>query len=358
VVRKGWLGALSALTAAALMVPAAASGTSGKITRAFANAEWTLGDIATTVSWSGCADASEPSACAWIPHATIGPGASTSECGSPDRQWPGLGEGVSLAFWGAELRGPGPATHDSPMVPLRGVSEQLLCLFVAERSWPAGTSRVLLLDAAKLAVPPQAVEAGQPPEEELPEEERSEELPAEQPPAEEPPAEERPLEEPPAEKLPELAEMPSELLAGELPKPPTGEIARALANADWTKGSIAGSVAWDGCVRTALARPACSWIPYATIGPVEDRGCASPDRRWSSLGEDVSLAMWGGEAFGAGVHEFDFPGIWLDGPSDRLLCLAAIELTEAGAFWRRLAAAPLTAPPSADLADAKVVPED
>jgi hypothetical protein len=100
----------------------------------------------------------------------------------------------------------------------------------------------------------------------------------------------------------------------------------------------------------------CGWIPYATIGPgVSKSECAAPDRRWSSLGEGVTLALWGGETGGAEAVVFDFPGIWLDA-QDRLLCLAAVEVTEAGEYSRQLDAAMLTSPVTA-LGEAEAVPK-
>jgi hypothetical protein len=135
-------GALSTLTAA-LLVPAAAHGASGQITRAIANADWTVGDIAATVSWSGCVERAKPADCGWIPYATIGPGASQSDCDSHAHDWPDLGEGVALAFGGGGFNGPGTFSHESPMVSLRGRPEELLCLFAIERTRPAGASRSL-----------------------------------------------------------------------------------------------------------------------------------------------------------------------------------------------------------------------
>jgi hypothetical protein len=354
--RKATTSVLSALTAA-LLTPVAAFGSSGEITRALANADWTVGDIAATVSWNGCAGGAGLSDCAWIPYATIGPGASESECASPKRDWPGLGEGVRLAFRSGELNGPDTSRHESSMVSLRGVPEQLLCLFAIESAWTSGAFRSLALDAALLTVPPatSGVEASAP----------EEEPPAEEPP-EPPPAEGEPPEPPAEEEPPSLAEGPARPLGAEEPpglvdepaKPPDGEIARALANADWTRGSIAGSVAWDGCARMiGTAASYCAWIPYTTIGPGgSESECASAERDWSSLGENVSLVSWGGEAIGAGRYEFDFPGIWLDGSSDRLLCLAVIEVTQTGTYSHRLAAALLTAPPM--VSDAKAVAEN
>jgi hypothetical protein len=246
------------------------------------------------------------------------------------------------------------------MVSLRGAPEQLACLFAIERTRATGASRSLRLDAALLSAPPPATETEGPATGEEPA--AMDELPDEESP-ESPPAEGDPPEEGESPILPEKPARP--LVDGELldlidepPKPPSGEIARAFAIADWTRGNIAGSFTWDGCARTTgVPSSYCAWIPYATIGPGALRsGCASPERNWSSLGEEVSLVLWGGETIGAGTHEFDFPGIWLDGSSDRLLCLAVIEVTPAGAYSHRLAAALLTAPPM--VSGAKAVAEN
>jgi hypothetical protein len=350
---KSRASALSALTAA-LLAPAAALGSAGEITRAFADADWTRGDIATMVSWSACTDSTRPSDCAWIPYATIGPGASESECASPDRDWPDLGEGVVLAFWDGEHKGPGTSKYESPMVSLRGLPGQLLCLFAIERTQTSGFFPSQSLDAALLTVPPPGPETEEPALAEEPA--SSEESPTSPPTESEPPAEGE-LPGPPEEPAIPSVEGEAPGLLEEAPKPPTGEISRAFADADRTRGDIAGSVTWNGCARTVVASTSyCAWIPYATIGPGAS-GCASPDRRWSSLGADVSLALWGGEAVGAGVDEFDFPGIWLDAGSDRLLCLAVIEVTEVGAYSHQLAAALLTSPPMA-ISDAKAIPEN
>ncbi len=362
-------GALSALTAA-LLTPAAVLGSSGEITRALANANWTLGDIAARVSWSGCAGGAEPWACAWIPYMTLGPGASPSECDSPGRDWPGLGEHVALAFGGGGFKGPGTYSHEDPMVALRGRPEQLACLFVLERSMGARAPRSLRLDAVMLTASPPATEAEAPTTGEEP---ATMDAPPDEEPAESPPDEsELPSEEePPAEAEPPGEEEPSiptdepanpllgeeSPLVDEPPRPPSAEVRRALAGADWTRGNIAGSFTWDGCAGTTVDSASyCAWIPYATIGPgAAHSGCASPERDWSSLGEDVSLVLWGGEAIGAGTDEFDFPGRWIDDSSD-LLCLAVVEVTAAGTRTHRLDAAVLTAPPM--VSDAKAVTEN
>ncbi|MET0305745.1 MAG: hypothetical protein ABW196_05885 [Solirubrobacterales bacterium] len=381
---KALTGILSALTAA-LLAPAAAFGSSGEITRALANANWTVGDIVAMVSWKGCERATAVSSCAWIPYMTVGPGNSPSECDSPERDLPGLGEGVALTFGGGGFKGPGTLSYGSSMVSLRGVPDQLACLFAIERTRVAGESRSrsLGLDAALLAAtpPPPVTEAEGPVtgEEPLAVEEPKEEPPesppiesegewpgADKPPAESPsgesdlPAEDDPSE---GEEPPISPEQPRPLVEEELPtfvdeppKPPSGEITRALANANWTRGNIAGTFTWDDCARTTGAPASyCAWIPYATMGP-RALHCASPERDWSSLGEDVAFVSWGGENIGAGTHEFDFPGMWLDGSTDWLLCLGVVEVTQTGTYSHRLAGMPLTAPPM--ISGAKAVAEN
>jgi hypothetical protein len=189
----------------------------------------------------------------------------------------------------------------------------------------------------------------------------AEEPPAESPSGEgDPPAEDVPSEE---EEPPISPEQPRPLVEEELltfvdepPQPPSGEITRALANTEWTRANIAGMFTWDGCARTIGAPSSyCAWLPYATMGPRALR-CASPERDWSNLGDDVSFVSWGGENTGAGTHEFDFPGIWLDGSTDWLLCLGVVEVTETGTYAYRLAGTPLTAPPM--VSDAKAVAEN
>jgi hypothetical protein len=351
---------LAALTAA-LLTPAAAFGSSGQITRALANANWTLGDIAATVSWNECSGNARPSDCAWIPYLTIGPGASRSECDSPERDLPGLGEDVALAFGGGGFKGPGTLSYESPLVSLRGASDQLACLFAIERTRVAkeSRSRSLRLDSALLAATPPlpATETEEPAIEEEPSvvEEAQDDEPSESPPAEDEPLEgEEPLTSPEHPRPLVEEELPT--FVNESPQPPSGEITRALANAGWTRGNIAGTFTWDGCARTIGAPGSyCAWVPYATMGP-RALSCASPERDWSSLGEDVSFVLWGGEAVGAGTDEFDFPGIWLDGSTNWLLCLGVVEVTQTGTYSHRLAGTPLTAPPM--VSDAKAVAEN
>jgi hypothetical protein len=355
------VGAISTL--GSLLTPAIAAGSSGgEITQAKANASWTRGTVAGVVYWGGCAHHAE--VCAWNPYATIGQGSSEGECELPERDWSsGLGEGVALAYSGGWLSGEGTSEFEIWFAALRGGPGQLLCLFVTEWSPVTGFSGSRLLDARLLAPPPPQEAEGSPPaiEEPLPAEEEEHQAEEEEPPAieeEEPAAEEEAHEEEkPEEGLPaeaeatEAEEPTTPLTEGESPdlgdetlEPPSGEITRAQANAAWTVGYIAGTFTSGDCVMALAPASYCGWIPYATIGPgVSKSECTAPDRQWSSLGEGVALALWGGETGGAEAAVFDFPGIWLDG-QDRLLCLAAVEVTEAGEYSRQLDAAMLTSP--------------
>jgi hypothetical protein len=334
-----------------LIVPANALGSSGEITRAAATADWTEASIAGSVAWSGCADAvapwprsssgpraevaSPPPHCGWIPYATIGPGVSESECASADRDWPDLGEDVAVVWWDGELSGEGTAEFDFANLSLDGVPGKLLCVGVIER---AGTGEKISCAPGEPIPPgrhcPHAIfsrsivfgSALLTPRTPEPEEPASPEEPSTPPVEEEPPGEPEEPSTPP--------------VVGE-PPPPSGEVTRATASADWTEGSVAGSYTWIGCAN-AVTPPAespfetsespppyCAWIPYATIGPgVSESECASTDRDWPDLGEDVTVAWWGGEFKGADMAKFKVPGILLDGASGQLLCLSAIEVAQ------------------------------
>jgi hypothetical protein len=349
-----WMATVGVATAIALFAPSRALGSDGEITQALASADWTRGDIVGMVSWSGCADESEllrepgPAPyCAWVPYATIGPGNSESECTAPDRDWPELGEDVTLAWWGGELVGRGRSKFDFSIVSLGGVPDQLLCLYAIERAQtgsatpcppaaelaPPGwfcpgavTSSSTALDSALLTVSPQA------PEEEA--------LPSEESP---PPAEGEPPEGPQEQPVPPDEDEPPSAPAAP-PAPPSSEITRAFASAGWTRGSIAGAITWNGCAN-AIMPPAsshfpsgefmslpllyCAWVPYATIGPGSSESeCAAPDRDWPALGEDVALAWWSGKGSAPGLATFDLPAVSLDGVPGQLLCLSAIEIAQ------------------------------
>lgn len=346
---------MGAVLTAALLAPAKAHASSGEISQALASADWTRGSIAGSVTSSGCTDAPPAASCTWIPYATLGPGTAESECASPDRDWPDLGEGVSLAWWMGEAAGVGVGRFDHAIQALEGSPDQLLCLFVIERVHAGGAvaaSRSVALDAALLEASPQVPQAEEPDPDptgepsDAPVEAEPPSAPAEpaEPPAEgEPPAEtEPPREEPPLETEPPVEAQPQPA-AEEPPALPVGEITRATATADGTWGDIAGSATWDGCaglvappssfIAPEEATPPfrCARIPYATLGPGSSESeCASPDRDWPGLGEGVSLAYWGGQLGDPGVARFDFPGVWLDGEPGQLLCLFAIEIAPTG----------------------------
>jgi hypothetical protein len=123
----------------------------------------------------------------------------------------------------------------------------------------------------------------------------------------------------------------------------SGEITRAEAIAEWTQGSVAGSVTWTGCanaVRPPTQSPGgpespppepayCAWIPYATIGPASSSSdCSAAARQLHGLGEGVSLVWSGGERQGVGSAEFDLTDVSLSGEPEQLLCLSATEYAQ------------------------------
>jgi len=144
--------ALAALPAAAA---SAASG-SGEITRAEANAAWTLGSIAGSAAWSGCPvewGEWEPfppyewyefeegesigtrEDCRLHAFVTVGPGSEPSDCSDVGRKWPESDEQVTLAWSSVETLYSGSATFDESDVPLSGDPEQLVCLSLLETYW-------------------------------------------------------------------------------------------------------------------------------------------------------------------------------------------------------------------------------
>ncbi len=129
----------------------------------------------------------------------------------------------------------------------------------------------------------------------------------------------------------------------------SGEFTRAEANADWTGGSIAGSVTWTGCEHpveppqeppgpgpegggmTPLAPRYCAWTPYVTVGPGFDASeCAAPDRHLGQLGDGISLVWSGGETEALGTVAFDLSAVPLSGISPHLACISLIETAETG----------------------------
>lgn len=136
---------------------AIASASSGVITRAEANSEWTQGSIAGSIAWTGCEHpspmppneppnpGSEPPGhqpppptyvdCTWTPYATVG--ASSAEgCSNAERQLPHLGDQISRV-WSDVRVGIGSASFDLPVIALDGSPFQLLCLSVLEMTHSA-----------------------------------------------------------------------------------------------------------------------------------------------------------------------------------------------------------------------------
>jgi hypothetical protein len=134
----------------------------------------------------------------------------------------------------------------------------------------------------------------------------------------------------------------------------SGEITRAQVSADWSHASIAGMVDWtESCeVLGPVERPrpprppegqpeppgaidqpppsvTCTWIPYATVGPVSPGAdCSSPSRLLLEIGDGVQVVWWGDERSSVGSAAFDLPDVLLlHGESAPLLCLSAVEVT-------------------------------
>jgi len=128
------------LTAGLLLValalqPANALASSSEITRAEANANWTLGSVAGSASWGGCEYGGQipsgsviSSGCSLQPYVTIG----TSECSSDERGWPHSNDKLALAWPGPDGAGGGSASFDVSDVSLSGEAGQLACLTLLE----------------------------------------------------------------------------------------------------------------------------------------------------------------------------------------------------------------------------------
>jgi len=130
----------------------------------------------------------------------------------------------------------------------------------------------------------------------------------------------------------------------------SGEVTRAEASADWTEGSIAGSVTWTGCERPidmpegpkpeepneegpdelpGGEQPYCGWIPFVSIGPGSDPSeCATAGRmQLDALVPGIVLAWTGAKGIGeSGRQEFSVSGVGLDGSPEQLACLVVIEV--------------------------------
>lgn len=152
-VRWGIAVALAALVCS--LTPAAASGSSsGEVTRAEVDAEWTSASIAgVAVRTNDCVQGSTgpkpgpgeepppppklpnspPWECGWIPYATVGHGSSLEDCSSPSRRWNSIGAGVQVVWVGPELKASGSAEFDLAEVDLEhGSAAPLLCLSAVE----------------------------------------------------------------------------------------------------------------------------------------------------------------------------------------------------------------------------------
>lgn len=146
----------SIMLALAAMPAASASAASGEgeITRAEANADWTLGSVAGSATWSGCPVVWEPEPpwyefppwyeiepesewptpehCRVQAFVTVGPGTDPSDCSDAGRRQPQYSEQVTIAWSSEETLGWGFADFDVPDVPLSGESGQLACLSLLE----------------------------------------------------------------------------------------------------------------------------------------------------------------------------------------------------------------------------------
>lgn len=121
---------------AAMAAPPVAGASTGHVTRAIANASWTLGSFGGTLKWSGCRpkdSALELIYCGWIPFATVGPGSDPSDCGGPGRDDPDRpGSGVVVIWRGETQTRAGVSAFDLPDVSLGGTAAPLFCLTAIE----------------------------------------------------------------------------------------------------------------------------------------------------------------------------------------------------------------------------------
>lgn len=138
------LSLIFAIVGVALPASAAVA-SSGEITRAEANADWTLASIAGSVTWDECTSVSstepwEPEvpepisgpACWLEPFVTIGPGSEVADCFASDRQWAHSGGELHLAWSGGTHILADSMTFDVEEVPLSGTSKPLACLSLVE----------------------------------------------------------------------------------------------------------------------------------------------------------------------------------------------------------------------------------
>jgi hypothetical protein len=183
------LVASTVLAVAAMPAGASAATGEGEITRAEANAAWTLGSVAGSATWSGCPMVWEPEPpwyefppgyepgsgsewptredCRVQAFVTVGPGSEASDCSAEDRKWPHSNEQISLAWSSGETLGWGSAEFDVSEVPLSGAPGQLACLSLLETYeerpncgpeeicplWIAVVQNYSVLDSAPLVAP-------------------------------------------------------------------------------------------------------------------------------------------------------------------------------------------------------------
>lgn len=143
----------------------------------------------------------------------------------------------------------------------------------------------------------------------------------------------------------------------------SGDITKALSNAEGTEAEIAGSVSWTGCEHSVLRwegkppivwpipewpeapfppekeiwppwpPPYCGWVPFVTVGPGDEKSdCSAPERENpDSLGEGVTLVWSAAERRDQGNEDFDVKDVPLD-QGGRLVCLSVTEIAPVPVF--------------------------
>lgn len=125
--RKAIAGAAIGIIAATLGMASSASASSGRITSAYANAEWTKGDLAGEANWTDCG--SDP--CEWEIFATVQP--SLPEYSCRPEEWLEYDRNVMQVWSGHWQATNGTASFDLPEASiLPGVYGQRLCLMGIE----------------------------------------------------------------------------------------------------------------------------------------------------------------------------------------------------------------------------------
>lgn len=117
----------------------------------------------------------------------------------------------------------------------------------------------------------------------------------------------------------------------------SGQFSRAEASADWTQGSVAGSVDWSSCAGIVPPRPgpgpfgsgpapSCWSEAFVTIGPGSDPAeCSEANRRWPHSDEHLVVAWESGERAFGGSGSFDATGVSISGVPGQLACLSVVE---------------------------------